>query len=67
MGITLVPEGRGIFNRLSVEENLFLGAYHRSDKGRSEKDLNRIYTLFPRLQEKKEQIAGTLVEESSKC
>lgn len=60
MGITLVPEGRGIFNRLSVEENLFLGAYHRSDKEEVEKDLNRIYTLFPRLQERKEQIAGTL-------
>ncbi len=60
LGITLVPEGRGIFNRLSVEENLFLGAYHRSDREGIEKDLSRVYSLFPRLQERKEQVAGTL-------
>ncbi|MDK2896644.1 MAG: branched-chain amino acid transport system ATP-binding protein [Candidatus Atribacteria bacterium] len=60
MGIALVPEGRGIFNRLSVQENLFLGAYHRTDEREIKKDLDWIYELFPRLLERKEQVAGTL-------
>ncbi|MCX6090140.1 MAG: ATP-binding cassette domain-containing protein, partial [Candidatus Atribacteria bacterium] len=58
--ISLVPEGRGIFNRLSVRENLLLGAYHRSDNKGIEQDLDKTYLLFPRLKERESQIAGTL-------
>ncbi|MEN3186306.1 MAG: ABC transporter ATP-binding protein [Atribacterota bacterium] len=59
-GIALVPEGRGIFNRLTVEENLLLGAYSRSGSDLVMKDLREVYALFPRLEERKKQIAGTL-------
>lgn len=60
MGICLVPEGRGIFNRLTVRENLLLGAYHRRDQGEVLRDLEEVYRLFPRLKERENQIAGTL-------
>ncbi len=60
LGIALVPEGRGIFNRLTVEENLLLGAYSRSSREEIVKDLEEIYLLFPRLAERRKQIAGTL-------
>ncbi|MEN3202327.1 MAG: ABC transporter ATP-binding protein [Atribacterota bacterium] len=60
MGICLVPEGRGIFNRLTVRENLLLGAYHRKDQEEVLKDLEEVYRLFPRLKEREDQIAGTL-------
>lgn len=60
MGICLVPEGRGIFNRLTVRENLLLGAYHRRDQGEVFRDLEEVYRLFPRLKERENQIAGTL-------
>jgi branched-chain amino acid transport system ATP-binding protein len=59
-GIALVPEGRGIFARLTVEENLLMGAYVRSDKAEIAADLERQYTLFPRLAERRMQLAGTL-------
>ncbi len=59
-GIALVPEGRGIFARLTVEENLLMGAYIRSDKGGIAVDLGRQYELFPRLAERRTQLAGTL-------
>jgi len=59
-GIALVPEGRGIFNRLTVEENLLLGAYCRPKNDAVKKDLEEVYTLFPRLAERKKQVAGTL-------
>ncbi len=59
-GIALVPEGRGIFGRLSVEENLLMGAYSRSDKPAIRHDLEKNYQLFPRLFERKVQQAGTL-------
>lgn len=59
-GIALVPEGRGIFARLTVEENLLMGAYVRSDKTEVAADLERQYTLFPRLAERRIQLAGTL-------
>ena len=59
-GIALVPEGRGIFARLSITENLLMGAYSRSDKHEIASDLQRMYELFPRLFERKEQLAGTL-------
>lgn len=59
-GISLVPEGRGIFGRLTVEENLDMGAYLRHDKQTVAADLNRVFALFPRLAERKGQTAGTL-------
>lgn len=60
MGICLVPEGRGIFSRLTVRENLLLGAYHRRDQEEVLRDLEEVYRLFPRLKERETQIAGTL-------
>ena len=59
-GIALVPEGRGIFGRLTVEENLQMGAYIRKDHGAIKQDMTHIYELFPRLQERHTQKAGTL-------
>ena len=59
MGIALVPEGRGVFARLSVSENLLMGAYSRNDAGIND-DLARMYDLFPRLLERRNQLAGTL-------
>jgi branched-chain amino acid transport system ATP-binding protein len=60
MGIALVPEGRGVFARMTVAENLLMGAYSRRDKNEIESDLERMYELFPRLAERKDQVAGTL-------
>ncbi len=59
-GMALVPEGRGIFARLSVAENLQMGAYIRSDVKQINADLERMYELFPRLAERRTQLAGTL-------
>ena len=59
-GITLVPEGRHVFPDLTVLENLKVGAYLRRDKGEIEHDLKWVYELFPRLQERSWQAAGTL-------
>jgi branched-chain amino acid transport system ATP-binding protein len=59
-GIALVPEGRGIFARLSVRENLQLGAYRRNDTAGIAQDLEKMFSLFPRLSERARQIAGTL-------
>ena len=59
-GIALVPEGRGIFGRLTVEENLRLGAYARGDGAGIHRDMERAYGLFPRLAERRRQSAGTL-------
>ncbi|OGO75619.1 MAG: ABC transporter ATP-binding protein [Chloroflexi bacterium RIFOXYC12_FULL_59_14] len=59
-GIAMVPEGRGIFSRLTVAENLDMGAYVRKDNEEIQKDLERVYTLFPRLKERRTQVAGTL-------
>ena len=59
-GIALVPEGRGIFTRLTVEENLRMGAYARDDADAIETDLERAYTLLPRIRERLAQVAGTL-------
>jgi branched-chain amino acid transport system ATP-binding protein len=58
-GITHVPEGRRIFNRLSVTENLEMGAYTRSDRGIGQ-DMERVFAVFPRLKERRVQVAGTL-------
>jgi branched-chain amino acid transport system ATP-binding protein len=59
-GIALVPEGRGIFARLTVFENLQLGAYARADASGVTRDLEYVLSLFPRLAERRRQIAGTL-------
>ncbi len=59
-GLALVPEGRGMFPRLTVAENLAMGAYTRTDESAILRDLERAYTLFPRLAERKTQYAGTL-------
>jgi branched-chain amino acid transport system ATP-binding protein len=59
-GVAMVPEGRGIFARLSVDENLDLGAYSRNDKARIPEDLDRVFTIFERLKERRKQVAGTL-------
>ena len=59
-GVALVPEGRGIFTRLTVEENLRMGAYSRKDKAAIEADLERVYALLPRIKERLPQVAGTL-------
>ncbi|MDE2818903.1 MAG: ABC transporter ATP-binding protein [Chloroflexota bacterium] len=58
-GISMVPEGRGVFAKLTVEENLDMGAYTRRDKGIKD-DLDRVFELFPRLEERKKQFAGTM-------
>src|SRR5215813_14008167 len=58
-GVAHVPEGRRIFNRLTVRENLMMGAYLRNDDG-VHADLERVFVLFPRLQERMVQVAGTL-------
>ncbi|HIU36496.1 MAG TPA: ABC transporter ATP-binding protein [Candidatus Fimenecus excrementigallinarum] len=60
MGMAHVPEGRRVFQQLSVLENLRLGAYTRKDKAEMRESLERVYTRFPRLEERKNQIAGTL-------
>jgi branched-chain amino acid transport system ATP-binding protein len=59
-GIALVPEGRGVFPRLTVSENLRMGAFVRDDKADIEKDLEMVYGYFPRLREREAQLAGTL-------
>lgn len=60
MGMAHVPEGRRVFSQLSVLDNLKLGAYSRKDKNEVEKTLQMVYQRFPRLAERKKQIAGTL-------
>ena len=59
-GIALVPEGRGVFPRLTVAENLAMGAFMRDDKAEIANDLERMYGYFPRLKERETQLAGTL-------
>jgi len=59
-GIAMVPEGRGVFAKLTVDENLQMGAYSRNDKAAIDKDQERVFTLFPRLKERHKQAAGTL-------
>jgi branched-chain amino acid transport system ATP-binding protein len=59
-GLALVPEGRGVFPRLTIEENLAMGAYTRRDAAEVRTDYDRAYGLFPRLAERRRQLAGTL-------
>ena len=58
--LALVPEGRGVFSQLTIEENLAMGAYARSDRAGIAADVDRAFTLFPRLKERRSQVAGTL-------
>src|SRR5467141_537295 len=60
LGISQSPEGRRLFPRMSVVDNLFMGAYSRNDRPGIASDMDRVYTLFPRLKERRTQIAGTL-------
>jgi len=59
-GLALVPEGRGIFTRLTVEENLRMGAYCRRDNEAIEADMERVFAMLPRVKERLQQVAGTL-------
>jgi branched-chain amino acid transport system ATP-binding protein len=59
-GVSMVPEGRGIFARMTVSENLDMGAYSRKDAREIESNIERVFTLFPRLKERRTQVAGTL-------
>jgi branched-chain amino acid transport system ATP-binding protein len=60
MGISQSPEGRRLFPRMTVRENLEMGAFQRDDRREIEKDIDHVYELFPRLQERRAQKAGTL-------
>jgi branched-chain amino acid transport system ATP-binding protein len=60
LGIAQVPEGRGIFGNLTVQENLKLATWQRKDKGEIGRDYERVFGLFPRLQERRSQLGGTL-------
>ena len=59
-GLAMVPEGRGVFGGLTIEENLAMGAYTRNDKPGVRADVERVFALFPRLKERRRQTAGTL-------
>jgi branched-chain amino acid transport system ATP-binding protein len=58
--LAMVPEGRGVFTRMSIQENLLMGAYTRSDKAEIAADIEKWFTVFPRLKERSGQLAGTL-------
>ena len=60
LGMTQVPEGRRVFQELSVYENLLMGAYIENSKAEIKKDIDNMYEMFPRLKERKNQVAGTL-------
>ena len=59
-GLAMVPEGRGVFARMTIVENLQMGAYIRNDKADVLADIDKVFTIFPRLKERKDQLAGTL-------
>ena len=59
-GLAMVPEGRGVFARMTITENLQMGAYVRNDKAEILADIEKMFTLFPRLRERKDQLAGTM-------
>ena len=59
-GLAMVPEGRGVFARMTIAENLQMGAYIRNDKAQIQSDIDKVFSIFPRLQERKDQLAGTL-------
>lgn len=59
-GLAMVPEGRGVFTRMTILENLQMGAYIRDDKADILADIDKVFTIFPRLKERKDQLAGTM-------
>lgn len=59
-GLVMVPEGRGVFARMTITENLLMGAYTRKDKAGIQADIERMFGIFPRLKERKDQLAGTM-------
>ena len=59
-GLVMVPEGRGVFTRMTITENLQMGAFIRSDADGIERDMERMFALFPRLRERRDQLAGTM-------
>ena len=59
-GLARVPEGRGVFARMTITENLQMGAYIRNDKAEIALDIEKMFTIFPRLRERKDQLAGTM-------
>jgi branched-chain amino acid transport system ATP-binding protein len=59
-GLAMVPEGRGVFTRMTISENLQMGAYIRDDKADIAADVDKVFTIFPRLKERRAQLAGTL-------
>ena len=59
-GLAMVPEGRGVFTRMTIVENLQMGAYIRNDKADIAADMDRVFTTFPRLKERRDQLAGTM-------
>ncbi|HXE20985.1 MAG TPA: ABC transporter ATP-binding protein [Rhodoferax sp.] len=59
-GLAMVPEGRGVFARMTITENLLMGAYVRGDKAEIAADIEKMFTIFPRLRERKDQLAGTM-------
>jgi len=59
-GLVMVPEGRGVFTRMTIIENLQMGAYLRNDKAGIAADIERMFEIFPRLRERKDQLAGTM-------
>ena len=59
-GLVMVPEGRGVFARMTITENLLMGAYTRNDKAGIQADIERMFGIFPRLRERKDQLAGTM-------
>ena len=59
-GLAMVPEGRGVFARMTIIENLQMGAYIRTDKPEIAADMEKMFTIFPRLRERKDQLAGTM-------
>ncbi len=60
LGLAMVPEGRGVFTRMTITENLQMGAYIRTDKPEIAADVDKVFTIFPRLKERKDQLAGTM-------
>jgi len=59
-GLAMVPEGRGVFTRMTILENLQMGAYIRTDTADILADIDKVFTIFPRLKERKDQLAGTM-------
>ena len=59
-GLIMVPEGRGVFARMTITENLLMGAYTKNDKAQIAADIERMFVLFPRLKERRDQLAGTM-------